>query len=189
MRWDQVKAYSFRNALVVYVTLFLALTFHYWLLGEVVAPYRQAAEIAAPETSGALQIENKKFSDYANSYIPEITGLLNGQRAGWLTLWTERNELGRPLYHLSGFSPAYAPAMLIAAVTDSPQRFITLLSRGTCFLAGFFVLMLCRELRLSPLAGLLTAGGGWPLPRSSCIGCRFRCFPPCGVGPPGRCMG
>lgn len=159
MRWAQVKAYSFRNALLVYVTLFLALTFHYWLLGEVVAPYRQAAEIAAPETSGALQIENKKFSDYANSYIPEITGLLNGQRAGWLTLWTERNELGRPLYHISGFSPAYPPAMLIAAVIDSPQRFITLLSLGTCFLAGFFVLMLCRELRLSPLAGLLTAGG------------------------------
>lgn len=153
-----MKAHSFRNALLVYVTLFLALTFHYWFLGEVVAPYRQAAEIAAPETNLALRIENRKFGDYANSYIPEIAGLLNGQRSGWLALWTEQNELGRPLYHLSGFSPAYAPAMLIAAVTDSPQRFITLLSLGTCFLAGFFVLMLCRELWLSPLAGLLTAG-------------------------------
>lgn len=63
MRWDQVKAYSFRNAPLVYVTLSFGLTVHDWLLGQVVPPYRHAGESAAPETSGALQIESKGVAD------------------------------------------------------------------------------------------------------------------------------
>jgi hypothetical protein len=152
-----VKVYSFQNSLLAYATFFIALTFPYWLNGEVVAPYRQSAEIAAPEIYNAEHIENRKFSDYANGYIPELNGQMNGARSGWLAIWTTQNVLGRPLYQISGLSRAYLPSWLIAGVTDSPQRFITILSLGTCFLAGFFVLMFCRELRLSPLAGLLAA--------------------------------
>lgn len=150
--------FSFRNCLFFYIAFFLALTFPYWLQGEVIAPYRQTAELAAPEASGAGHLENRKFSDYSNGYIPEITGLMHGQRSGWLALWTGRNELGRPLEQISGFSPAYPPSLLIAAFSNSPQRFITVLSLGICFLAGLFALMLCKELRLSPLAGLLASG-------------------------------
>lgn len=153
-----MKKYSFRNSLLVYVAYFLALTFPYWMHGEVAAPYRQSAEIAAPEINDAEHIENKKFSDYANGYIPELSVQMNGPRSGWLAVWTNQNELGRPLQQISGFSRAYFPSWLIAGITDNPQRFITLLSLGTCFLAGLFILMLCRELRLSPIAGLLAAG-------------------------------
>lgn len=154
----QVNAWSFRTVLLAYVVLFLALTFPYWLQGEVVAPDRNAAAVAAPGPSGAVHFERKKFGDYAQAYIPEINGLLNDKRSGWLALWTAHNELGRPLDQTSGFSGAYPPSWLITKVTDSPQRFITCLTLGTCFLAGVFVLMLCLELRLSPLAGLLAAG-------------------------------
>ncbi len=148
---------AFRNILLVYVLFFLGLSFPYWLQGEVVAPYRQAAELAAPEVIDAGHLENRKFSDYSNGYVPELTSLMHGRRSGWLALWTDQNELGRPLEQISGFSPAYLPALLIDLFTDSPQRFITILSLGTCFLAGLFVLLLCKELRLSPLAGLITA--------------------------------
>lgn len=150
---------NFRNILFAYVVLFLALTFPYWLNGEVIAPYRQTEEIAAPEIKNADHIENKKFSDYVNYDIPEISVQLNSQRSAWLAMWTNQNELGRPLMHVFGLSRAYLPSWLIACFTDNPHRFFMLLSLGTCFLAGFFVLMLCRELQLLPLAGLLAAGG------------------------------
>lgn len=148
---------SYRSALLGYAAFFLALTFPYWLQGEVVAPFSQAGELAAPEMRGPAHIENKKFSDEPTAYIPEIGALLHGQRSAWLALWTNQNELGRPLDHTWGFSPAYAPTWLATKVTDSPQGFITFLSLGTCFLAGLFLLLLCLELGLAPLAGLLAA--------------------------------
>lgn len=148
-----------QSALLMYVAFFLALTFPYWLLGEVVAPHRQSLETGGPSsTSVDTRIENRKFSDYANTYVPEVNAQLNGPRSGWLGTWTDRNELGRPLFQIFGFSRAYLPSWLIASITDSPQRFLTLFSLGTCFLAGLFMLMLCRELSLSPLAGLLAGG-------------------------------
>lgn len=153
-----MKAHRFPDALILYVIFFLALTFPYWLRGEVIAPYRQAAEIGATEIANVERSENRKFADYVNGYIPEINNHLKGKRSGWLTLWTNQNELGRPLYHISGFSPAYLPSWLIAQFTSDPHRFITFLSLGTCFLSGIFVLLLCHELQLAPLAGLLVAG-------------------------------
>jgi hypothetical protein len=115
----------------------------------------QAAEIAAPDAIGATNLENLKFSDYFLGYIPEITEAFDRSQSGWLGTWTARNELGRPVHHTFGLSPAYPPSMLLAAIADSPHRFITVLSLGTCLAAGLFILLLCRELGLSPLAGLL----------------------------------
>ena len=149
---------NFRKTLIAYCLLFLALTFPYWLQGEVIAPHRNTIEIAASETIHSSHIENRKFSDYSSGYIPELDTFINGNRSGFLTLWTDQNELGRPLIQASVLSLAYFPTWLISRITDSPNRIITLISLGTCFLTGLFILMLCRELRLSPLAGLLAAG-------------------------------
>ena len=80
---------------------------------------------------------------------------MKGARSGWLTLWTNQNELGRPVYQISGFSPAYLPSWIIAQFTDSPWRFITALSLPTCFLTGLFVFLYCMEAGLAPLASLI----------------------------------
>lgn len=145
----------FRDNLWVYVALFAALSLPYWWSGEVVAPYRMAEEIGSPPARGDTHTENRLFSDYANSFLPQIEGLHHGKRSGWLALWSSRNELGYPLYQVSGFSPAYLPSWVIAQLTDSTPRFITVLSLMNCFLAGLFVMLLCRELGLTPLAGLM----------------------------------
>ena len=147
-----------RNVLVIYTILFLALTHPFWLFGEVASPYRLTSDIGVLQTTVSTNVENGKFSDYWYSYIPEIRAHLTERRSGWLALWTNKNELGRPLTHLSGFSPVYLPTWLISQVTSDPQRLLTLLSLGTCFLAGLFVLLLCRELSLQPVAGLLAGG-------------------------------
>lgn len=150
-----MKNFSYRTALFLYILLFCLLTFSYWSNGEVVAPHRQFSELAATDNTGATQLENRKFSDFTNGYIPEISAHLKGARSGWLTLWTDKNELGRPAYQISGFSPAYFPSWVIAQFTDSPWRFVTVLSLLTCFFAGAFVILFCREIGLRPLAGLI----------------------------------
>ena len=147
---------SYKGILIVYCLLFMGLASPFLLQGEVVAPHRQYIEIGALDnTADPRRTENRKFSDYTNSYIPEIFAHLKGARSGWLALWTNQNELGRPTYQSGGFSPAYVPSWIIAQFTDSPWWFITALSLLTCFLAGVFVILFCREVGLSPLAGLI----------------------------------
>jgi hypothetical protein len=149
---------SFRTAFFLYTLLFAVLTAPYWGLGEVVAPYRQFSELAMADHTGAQQIENRKFADFGNGYIPEVNEHLKGSRSGWLTLWINQNELGRPVYQISGFSPAYLLSWVITHLTDNPWRFITLLSLFTCYLGGAFVLGFSRETGLAPLAGLVAGG-------------------------------
>jgi hypothetical protein len=148
---------SYRIAALIYIALFLALVFPYWGQGMVVAPDRQYSALGATDTSGAETVENSKFGDFGNNFIPEIAAQMHAKRSGWLALWTDSNELGRPLYHLSGFSPAYLPTWLLFQVVDDPWRLLTIISLGQCFLAGLFILLWCREVGLAPLSGLLGA--------------------------------
>lgn len=155
MQADQLPSY--RRVFLIYLLLFAVLTFRYWAFGEVIAPHRQAQELGMPGIEIPQQPENRKFSDYSNAYIPEIQQLLHGRRSGWLALWSDANELGRPLSHL-GFSAAYPPISLLSLLTTDPQRFITVLSLSTCLLGGIFVMLLCRQLGLAPIAGLIAGG-------------------------------
>lgn len=147
---------SFKNWIFIYWLLSIGLFLPYLLFNEIVAPHRQYIEIGATDPiSDSANIENRKFSDYTNSYVPEISNHLKELRSEWLTLWTNQNEAGRPMYHISGFSPAYLPSWVIAQLTDSPWRFITALSLFTCFFAGLFVVLFCREIGLAPIAGFI----------------------------------
>ena len=145
--------------MILCALLFVVLIWPYWLRGCVIAPHRHFSELAIADQTGSKQIENRKFSDFTNGYIPEISKHLNGARTGWLTLWVAQNELGRPAYQISGFSPAYMPTWLISKGTDNPWKYITILSLGTCFLAGLFILLFARETGLSPLSGLIAGFG------------------------------
>jgi hypothetical protein len=146
-----------RNALVIYTVLFFALIHPFWLFGEIIAPYQLVSEIRGPDVSDQTHIQNIKFADYWQVFIPEIRDQLQPPRSGWLALWTTHNELGRPIMH-DCFSAAYAPTWLLLKITDSPYRLLTVLSLGTCFLAGLFVLLLCRQMSLGPVAGLIAGG-------------------------------
>ena len=147
---------SYRAAFWLYVLLFSLLTFPFWGGSEVVAPYRQYNHIALTDTSGSAHIENNKFSDFTKVYIPEIDEHLHGSRTGAFALWNNENELGRPLGHFAGFSPAYLPTWLLYTFgVENPFVVITILSLVTCFLSGLFVLLFCREINIAPFAGLV----------------------------------
>jgi hypothetical protein len=146
---------NYKSAFFAYCFVFMALMSPFFL-GQVIAPHRQYRELGA-SVAGATagHIENRKFGDFSNAYIPEIWAHMHAARSGWLALWSGQNELGRPLYQISGLSPAYPPSWVIARLTGDPWRFITVLSLWTCFMAGLFFLLFCREISLSPLAGLV----------------------------------
>ncbi len=150
---------SYKHALIYYIAI--AAVLFSGFLSCVAAPHRQEIEVGhvGLVNSDSSLIENRKFSDFTNAYIPEISDHLRGVRSGWLTLWVAQNELGRPAYQTAGFSPAYMPTWLISKATDNPWRFITVLSLGTCFLAGLFILLFAREAGLSPIAGLIAGLG------------------------------
>lgn len=150
---------SYRNTLFLYVLFFLILIMPYWLKGEVIAPHRQLIELAADQSKDYSFIENRKFSDYPTVYIPEITAQIKTPKIGWIATWTNKNELGRPLFHLSGYSPAYLPTYLLSRMTDDPYVIFTFLSLSLCFLAGLFMFLFCRQLELVPLACLVASGG------------------------------
>ena len=146
---------TFRGSLFSYGLLFLILIWPYWAGEDVIAPHRNFSELSIVDQTGVKQIENRKFGDFSSSFIPETSEHLNGVRSGLLTLWVNKNELGRPAYHSAGFSPAYITAWLISKVTDNPWRFLTILSLSTSFLAGLFILLFAREIGLGALSGLI----------------------------------
>lgn len=150
---------SCKHALIYYIVV--AGILFSGFLSYVAAPHRQEIEVAQVQlvNSDSPLIENRKFSDFTNAYIPEITEHLTVPRSSWLPLWTNNTELGRPLYQISGFSSAYLPSWVITRWVDEPWRFITTLSLGFCFLAGLFILLFARETGLSPIAGLIAGLG------------------------------
>lgn len=146
---------NYKRAILAYFILFFSLAFPFFL-GNVVAPHRQHNDIRAVETHKGSELkENPKFSDCNHFYIPEITQNLKGTRSGWLALWTNSNELGRPIYKLSGFAQTYFPSWILSKIIDNPWRFYTIICLFNCFFAGIFILLFCREVNLSPIAGLI----------------------------------
>ncbi len=151
---------SYGQALALYVVLFALLTYPYWLQHQVVAPYRPYASLGVSRTQEPEHlIENYKFSDFFTDFIPGMSEATDGGRWQSLVTWTNRNELGRPLLHLEGLTTAYLPTRIIAALNGDVLSQFTMLSLGTCFLGGLFILLFCREISLSPIAALLAAGG------------------------------
>lgn len=146
-------------ASLVGYTLLMLLLFLPYLRGDVVAPTRLGTQFGIHDEGGAMgsPFENAKFGDYSNVFISEVDAFMNGPRSGAVALWSAQNELGRPLYHVSGFSPIYFPASLLQTITHSPARFITVWTLSMVFLSGLFILLFCRQSGLTPLAGMTAA--------------------------------
>jgi hypothetical protein len=149
---------TFPKAYLWYLLAFAMAVWPYLFEGKVIAPHRQTLELAvaaAPLPSQA--IENRKFNDFFTVYVPEISQHLKGNRSGWLATWSPYNELGRPLYHSWGFSPAYPPSWLLARFTHDPLLFYRTLVLTLIFAGGTFIFLLLRELRLAPAAAAAAA--------------------------------
>lgn len=117
------------------------------------SPSASRARRKTPSIS--MAIENRKFSDFNNAYIPEIIEHLNAPRSGWIATWSDKNELGRPMHYMSGFSPAYLPYRLTTLKESNAWKIIILISLFNIFASGIFIIFFCQEIRLIPLEGLV----------------------------------
>ncbi len=150
---------SYKFAWIIYSFLMI-LCFQPYFFGKVIAPNTQRLEMGLKKKVSSPSffhsVETKKLSDHPRGYVPEASQYLKGARSGWLSLWVNQNELGRPA-QLTGFSPAYFPYWILAQFTQNPWQFITIISLFTTFMAGAFILLFCREMKLNPLAGLIAS--------------------------------
>jgi len=75
---------SYKQAAIWYLAT-IALLFS-WFPRYVVAPDRQEMELGLTANSVGAGVENNKFSDYTNCYVPEISEQLFAAHSGWLPL-------------------------------------------------------------------------------------------------------
>jgi hypothetical protein len=150
---------NYVNGFLWYLLAFTIALWPYLFEGKVIAPHRQALELALPQShSSGMGIENRKFNDFFTVYVPEISQHLTGPRSTWLATWSPYNELGRPLYHSWGFSPAYPMSWVLTFfVQDEPLLFYKVLVLALIFVGGTFTFFLVRELELAPASAATAA--------------------------------
>ena len=125
-------------------------------MGDVIAPHSQNIELGVNKYP-IQTVENRKFSDFTNAYIPQIETQMHGVRSSWLALWSTKNELGHPLLHISGFSPIYFPTWALFKLIDDPYEFITLYSLLLAYISGMFAFLFSREKQYAPASCLISA--------------------------------
>ncbi|MBI5363188.1 MAG: hypothetical protein HZA53_08415 [Planctomycetes bacterium] len=137
------------------------------LRGHVVFPHDNALQVGlGGDGSGDGETANLRFSDQSSFYVPELHAHLTAPRSGWIATWTDAVQMGRPLTHLSGFSPAYPPTWILMRFTNDAFTLYTWLAVLTVAATAFFAFAFFRALALEPwvcAAGACAAGLSLPV--------------------------
>ena len=150
---------NYRNAffflILVQIFYFAPILFK----AEVIFPHNNTRETHSTILKDDEHISNRKFTDQSWAYIPEINHHLNGNSHAWLSTWNPYVQLGRPAYHLCGFSKAYLTTHLLSLFTNNPFVLYTSLTVLSLFLTGVFLFLFLKTLGLCPLACSIAAIG------------------------------
>ena len=153
-----MKITSYRQVVLIYCGMMLALTFPYWGLGnELVSSCHAVVMGVSPTTPQQQACEHRKFTDFENDFLPEVNNQLTAPRTGFMAVQFADNEMGRQARTLAGKTPANFYTWVIFQISHDAYRILTTLTLSMAFLAGIFGLLVCRELQLTPLAGLIGA--------------------------------
>ena len=150
---------TFRIAFLVLLGAFTLLFGRILFRGEVIFPHDNALEAGEAENSAPSRLSNRKFSDESSAFIPELVNALDSKNKAWLSTWNPAVELGRPAFHVSGLSRAYALTNLVSAFTRDAFVVYTALVLLTVGLTSVFQLLFLRALGIHPAACLLGALG------------------------------
>lgn len=148
--------FNYRYSILFYIISFFLLILPSIIKGDIIAPHKQFIELNNDSQSTNDQIENRKFSDFSSVFLPRVTEQLNDNNKSWLTLWSNQNELGRPVYHTTEFSLAYPVAFLISIFTKNPLISINIISLILVFLTGLFLILYCKEININSFAALIS---------------------------------
>ena len=124
--------------------------------GQVILPFRPFLYANLEPATHATYVETMFYADYMTAYIPEVNQQMHAPKSGWITLWTNTVEFGKPLAHGSIFSPAYLPSWFMLQFTNNPYYYFTLYFGVIVYLTGLFALLYAREIIPQPEVALLT---------------------------------
>ena len=145
----------YRTAVWVYLLCIVLYCVPYWGLGQVLAPSCRSTALGV--TVPGVQLDPcgmNKFADFDSEFVPEVFNQLQTPHNGLLVIRSEATEFGRAAKHLTGNTPANIYTWLIYRLSGDPVTILTLLTFSLTACTGLFVLLLCREWELLPLAGL-----------------------------------
>lgn len=153
-----MKNSTYRHIFGLYCVMLIACAFPYWAKGEVLVPSCHAVVMGVVAmTPSQKACEQRKFTDFENDFLPEVMNQLTAPRTGFMAVQFADNELGRQTRNVAGKTPANLYTWAIFQVSHDAYQILTILALSMAFLAGVFVLLVCRELQLTPIAGLVGA--------------------------------
>lgn len=152
----------FRTAVALYLGCVVLFFVPYWGMGQVLAPSCRSTVLGMTQPGAQLDpCGLQKFADYDSEFVPEVYNQIHSPHTGILVLRNTATEFGRAAKHITGNTPANIYTWLIYQFSADPVLILMILTSTLTGCAGLFVLFLCREWELLPLAGwgaaLLTA--------------------------------
>jgi len=132
------------HPVIIYTLVFLCWFAPGMVTQSVIMPFHPAIYANLTSEDVVTTTQTNYFDDYTTFYVPEVDMQMHEPRSGWITTWTSRVEMGRPLAHLAGFSPAYVVTWLFLLVIDDAFLFFTLMFMLWVYLAGPVCIALCE---------------------------------------------
>lgn len=142
---------------LLFVAVFCALFAQNLVGAEVFAPDSNDRALGVASAADTAYPHSNKHGDFSRQFIPRLHQQLKGDYSSWLATWDPYTELGRPVMHGGGYSPAFPVTNLLSRFHTNPHRLFTHLMMITLFLSGTFAFLLLRELHLHPAAALTGA--------------------------------
>ena len=141
---------SHRQAYFLQVGVLLLFLAPVLFQGQVIFPHDNRLELGTEETAASGRLSNRKFSDVSSVYVPETHLHLSGDHRSWLATWNPHVEMGRPAFHIQGFSKAFLLTHLASFITQNPFVLHTWSSVLGVLLLGSFGYLFLRSLNLRP---------------------------------------
>ena len=156
---------TYRRALVLYIACMVILGGWLWASGNVLSPVCHA-QINGMHylTEPMLACEQRKLADYEEEFLPEIVNQQTLPHTGFIVTRNEFNEFGRQAKHITGNTPANLYTWVLFQFFTDPYQILATQSLSLLFLFGLWVLLICRELKITPTAGLFAALSGVTTP-------------------------
>lgn len=144
------------HPVIIYTMIFLCWFAPGMVTQSVMMPFHPAIYAnSSPSDDTTAYVQTNYFDDYATFYVPEVQMQLDEPRSSWITTWTSRVEMGRPLAHLAGFSPAYVVSWVLMLVIDDAFLFFTVMFMLWVYLAGLFALLYVKLLSSDNIAAII----------------------------------
>ena len=119
-------SWCYQRPVLVYSVVILAWFAPIFLSHHVLLPFRPFTYANLEPVQQSLYTETTLFSDYISFYIPEVNFQQQAPRSGWIGLWTNSLEFGRPISQGGGFSPSYVITWILMGVIHDPYVYFTI---------------------------------------------------------------